>query len=304
MADLDRLPGVSLAAVPGRRQRTLELAQEIERRGFAGIYGPSFGDVMSLCLSLAHVTERIRFGTSILPIYLRHPADLAGAAAYLHEVSGGRFHLGLGVSHGPAHQRLGVQTGKPLTDMREYVTALRAASGDRDALPPIVLATLRTRMLELAAEVGDGAVWANGARSHMQRSLAAVPAERRAAGFFVGNMIPTVIDADRAAAAAVCRKALVGYVALPNYRNYWKEAGYGEEMAAIEQALAAGERDRVPALMSERWLSDVTLYGSAAEVRDGVAAWREAGVDMPILVPSSTSGGQLRAFEELFAAFA
>jgi hypothetical protein len=55
--------------------------------------------------------------------------------------------------------------------------------------------------------------------------------------------------------------------------------------------------------MSNKWLSDVTLYGSAAEVRDGVEAWRAAGVRTPILVPSSASGGQMTAFEEMFATF-
>jgi alkanesulfonate monooxygenase SsuD/methylene tetrahydromethanopterin reductase-like flavin-dependent oxidoreductase (luciferase family) len=299
---MDRMPAVSLAAVPGRRLRTLELAQQIEQRGFTGIFGPSFGDVMSLCLSLAHVTDQIPFGTSILPIYLRKPAELAQSASYLAEVSGGRFHLGLGVSHGPAHERMGVQVGKPLADTREYVSALRKSIGDSPT-PKIVLATLRTKMLQLAVEIADGAVWANGARSHMAESLRVVPADRREAGFYVGNMIPTVIDDDRDAAAAVNRRTLTGYVALPNYRNYWKEAGYVEEMESIEKALAAGERDRVPELMSDRWLADVTLFGSAAEVRDGVEAWFEAGVSTPILVPSSTSGGQLKAFEELFEAF-
>ena len=97
--------------------------------------------------------------------------------------------------------------------------------------------------------------------------------------------------------------SLAGYVALPNYRNYWKEAGYVEEMEAIEAALERGDHDAVPALMSERWLSDVTLYGTADQVRAGVEAWFEAGVEMPILVPSSTSGGQLKALEELFTTF-
>jgi hypothetical protein len=48
----------------------------------------------------------------------------------------------------------------------------------------------------------------------------------------------------------------------------------------------------------------VTLFGSAGEVRAGVEAWQAAGVTTPILVPSSTRGGQLQAYEELFAAFA
>ena len=301
---MDRMPALSLAAVPGRRLRTIGLAKEIEDRGFTGIYGPSFGDVMSLCLSVAHATERMEMGTSVLPIYLRHPADLAGAASYLAEVSGGRFTLGLGVTHGPVHQRLGVEPGRPLSDMRDYVSALRSAIPEGAATPRLVLATLRSKMLALAAEVADGAVWANGSRSYMSRQLAEVPAERRKAGFFVGNMIPTVIDDDREAAAAVNRRTLSTYVALPNYRNYWIAAGYEEEMTAIQQALAAGEQDRVPSLMSDRWLSDCTLYGSAGEVREGLEAWFEAGVSTPILVPSSTSGGQLKALEEIFATFA
>jgi len=94
------------------------------------------------------------------------------------------------------------------------------------------------------------------------------------------------------------------YVSLPNYRNYWREAGYAEEMDAIEKAIGRGERDRVTSLMSDRWLADVTLFGTAAQVREGVEAWFDAGVRTPILVPSSAHGNQIKAFEELFAAFA
>ena len=108
---------------------------------------------------------------------------------------------------------------------------------------------------------------------------------------------------DKEAAAAVCRRTLTGYVMLPNYRNYWKEAGYREEMEAIEKALAAGDREKLPGLMSDRWLADSTLFGSTKEVREGVEAWFAAGVKTPIVVPSSTKGGQMKAFEEIFAAF-
>ena len=52
-----RRPALSLVAMPGRRRKTLELAKEMEDRGFGGIFGPSFGDVISLCLSIGHVTE-------------------------------------------------------------------------------------------------------------------------------------------------------------------------------------------------------------------------------------------------------
>ncbi len=115
--------------------------------------------------------------------------------------------------------------------------------------------------------------------------------------------MPTCIDNDRAAAAAVMRRMLVGYVKLPNYQNYWIEAGYEDEMRAVRAAVARADDAAVQAAMSDRWLSDVTLFGPAAEVRAGVDAWRAAGVRTIILVPSSTRGNQIVAFEELLAAF-
>jgi alkanesulfonate monooxygenase SsuD/methylene tetrahydromethanopterin reductase-like flavin-dependent oxidoreductase (luciferase family) len=159
-------------------------------------------------------------------------------------------------------------------------------------------------MVALAGEIADGVVFANAARSHMRASLSGISRARlEDPGFFVGNMIPTCVAEDRGIAAAVNRRTLTAYVKLPNYRNYWSEAGYAEEMNAVEKAISAGEEDRIPALLSERWLADTTLYGSTAEVIEGVQAWREAGVRTPILVPSSAVGNQMKAFEELFAVF-
>ncbi len=301
---MTQMPALSLAAVPGRRQRTVELSKEIEKRGFQGIYCPSFGDGMGLCLSMAHATNEIPIGTSIANIYARHPLEMATQASYIHEISGGRFYLGIGVSHGPTHERMGVSVGKPLTDMRNYVETMRDSVKMSGELPPIVLATLRKKMVALSVEVAEGAVWANASRSHMEESLKGIPKEKRDGDFFVGNMIPTCIDDDREAAANVMRRTLTGYVSLPNYRNYWKEAGYVEEMEAIEKALEAGDRDGVPGLMTDRWLSDSTLYGPLKEVREGLEAWFATGVKTPIVVPSSTKGGQFQAFEEIFDAFA
>jgi alkanesulfonate monooxygenase SsuD/methylene tetrahydromethanopterin reductase-like flavin-dependent oxidoreductase (luciferase family) len=282
----------------------LELAAELEERGFAGIYCASFGDAMGLCEAIALVTKRIPFGTAIANLYTRHPSDYAVSAAFIHEISGGRFRFGFGVSHEAMNRRLGLRTGRPLADARRFVEDLRAAPRV-GALPPIVIAALRERMVALAGEVAEGVVFANVARSHVPRSLQALPeARRRDSTFFVGDMIPVCISDDRAAAMERNRRTLVMYVSLPNYRNYWKEAGYVEEMAAIEKALAGGRGEDVTRLMSDRWLADVSLFGGAAEVREGVEAWRAAGVTTPILVPSSAHGNQLHAFEELFAAFA
>ena len=297
----DRLPAVSLAAVPGRRLKTLAVAEEIERRGFPGIYGPSLGDNLSLCLAIALRTSRIEFGTSITPIYSRHVNEYAAAAAFIHEASEGRFRFGIGVSHEPALKRLGLSGGKPLSDIREFVADLRAVPRAGE-LPPIVLATLRGRMIRLAEEIADGMVFANGARRHMAASLANLSDEaRQGEGFFIGNMIPTCISDDEDAAKAVNRRTLTSYAFLPNYRNYWKEAGYVEEMEGVEAAVEAGDTAQAAACLSDRWLADTTLFGSAAKVREGIEAWFDAGIKTPIIVPSSASGGQMQALEEFFA---
>src|SRR6266403_3840920 len=85
------LPAVALAAVPGRRRATLDLAREIERRGFSGIYCPSFGDGLGLCEALALCTNTIEFGTAIVNIYARHAFDYATTVTLIHELSRGRF---------------------------------------------------------------------------------------------------------------------------------------------------------------------------------------------------------------------
>jgi alkanesulfonate monooxygenase SsuD/methylene tetrahydromethanopterin reductase-like flavin-dependent oxidoreductase (luciferase family) len=296
-------PALSFAAVPGRRRATIELAGEIERRGFSGLYCPSFGDGLALCEALALATKEIPFGTSIVNVYTRHPFDFAQTAAFIHELSGGRFRFGIGVSHAPTNAWLGVPTGKPLADMRRFVGELRKGAERTGDLPPLVLAALRRPMVALAGELGDGAVWANAARSHMPASLHGLPAGARRNDFFIANMVPTCVCDDRDAGAAVMRRVLRGYVQLLNYQRYWIEAGYEDEMRAIQRAIAERRNEQLMELMSDRWLNDVTLFGTAARIRDGVDAWRAAGVTTPILVPSSTRGGQMEAMNEIFQAF-
>ena len=162
---MNQRPAVSLAAIPGRRKTTIELAQEIEHRGFSGIYCPSIGDSLALCEAIALSTSRIEFGTSITPIYTRNVQDFAQTAAFIHEVSAGRFKFGVGISHVPAMSRIGITPGKPLADMREFVTDLNAVPRVGE-LPPIIFAALRTKMIQLAEELAQGMVFANGARSY------------------------------------------------------------------------------------------------------------------------------------------
>jgi hypothetical protein len=185
--------------------------------------------------------------------------------------------------------------------MGNYVAALRKGTGHSGELPPIWLAAMRDKMLNLAIDIAEGALWANAARSFLPAQLARL-GDRRPTSFALANMIPTVIDADLDAARAVQRRTMGTYVVLPNYRNYWREAGYAAEMDAIETALGAGERDRLPELMTDRWLDDVTASGPADKIKEIFAESYSIGVT-PIAVMSSTTGGQAKGVRELFEAY-
>jgi alkanesulfonate monooxygenase SsuD/methylene tetrahydromethanopterin reductase-like flavin-dependent oxidoreductase (luciferase family) len=281
----------------------LELGAEVERRGFAGVYVPSMADAFGFCEALALTTARMRMGTSIVNIYTRHPRDWAQSAALLHELAGGRFDFGLGVSHDSINTYLGVSTGKPLTDMRRFVEDLRKGAGKAE-LPPVVLAAMRDPMVKLAGEIADGCVFANASRSYLPHSKSVLPdGKRDSPDFFFGNMIPTCISDDIDAAAARNRKTMEFYLTLPNYREYWKKAGYVEEMQAAEAAVGAGEKHKLGDCMSDKWLADCTMFGTASQVREQLEAWADAGLRDPIIVPSSATGNQFKAVEELFAAF-
>jgi alkanesulfonate monooxygenase SsuD/methylene tetrahydromethanopterin reductase-like flavin-dependent oxidoreductase (luciferase family) len=172
------------------------------------------------------------------------------------------------------------------------------------ALPPIVLAALRKKMVALAAEIAEGVIFANASLSHMPQSLAAVPSPKRSdPNFLIGNMLPVCASEDVDAAKALLRHRLVHYALLPNYRAYWKEAGYVDEMSAVEKAIADNRPDDIPKYLTDRWLTDNTLFGPPAKLREGVEAWRAAGVNTPVVVPNSVAGKQITALKELFAAF-
>ena len=296
-------PGLNLIAEPSRRRAALDLAREIERRGFAEIQVSSSYANMAQCIGLAFGTERIAFATAIAPIYAETTEEFAHTAAYIHEMSGGRFRFGIGVAHGPSHVRMGVTPGKPLGDIRAFVEKYRSYD-QIGGLAPIVLATLRKRMIALAGEIADGMVFSGGSRRHMAESLAVLPPARRADDrFYIGNRIRTCISDDIGRAKAVLRQTMAHYLLLPYYRNYWKEAGYLDEMAATEQAIAAGDTADLGRYLTDAWLADVTLFGTAAQIRDGVEAWREAGIRTPVLVPLSPDGNQEAALRQAFAAY-
>ena len=296
-------PAVSLAAVAGRRKATLELAQRLEQEGFSGIYCPSFGDGMGLCEALALTTHEIPFGTSIANIYTRHPADYAQTAALIHELSQGRFRFGIGISHRPAYDRL----GSPLANRSVIYAALsmtcglalaRLASFPRSRWPRYARKWCNWLARSRRAPSGPtphARIWPSRCAISLRRSA-------RIQDFLSAIWCPRVLmttKPPRQRSTGARSPAMCGYRIT---RTTGSRPVLRRKCRLSEQAIADKEDAKIPALMSDRWLQQVTLYGSAAEVREGIEAWYETGINSLIVVPSSTRGGQMVAFQELIDA--
>lgn len=302
---MTRMPGFSTGGSPviGHRRTMIELATEVERRGFPLITSPSSSDCVAMAQSFLEATRTVKVMTAIQPIYHRAAVSLGETVAHLHELNEGRFTLGIGVGHAISHKIFHVQAGQPVEDMRQYVAQIRSAADYTGPQPPVVVAALRNRMFDLAVEIADGVITSRACKTYLAKQLAGVPKERRGEGFFVGNSVPTVIDDDIAVALGVMRQSQAFYLGLPNYRNYWRSAGYAEEMERIETALTNGESARIPELVSEDWLRQISLFGTPSQVRDGIEAYFDLGV-LPILSPVLRSESATAHYQNVFALFA
>jgi alkanesulfonate monooxygenase SsuD/methylene tetrahydromethanopterin reductase-like flavin-dependent oxidoreductase (luciferase family) len=292
-------PGADLATA-------VALARRADALGYESLWVThgSGRDALLVLSAYAHAAPRAGLGTGVVPIYPRHPVLLAQEALTLADISGGRLRLGIGVSHRPSMEGgLGIDMGRPLDVMREYVTALRAAlagkvvhAGPRyraawqsglprlPAPPPVLLAGLGPRMLELAGEIADGVVLWLCAPAYIRDT--ALPAIRRGreragrdlAGFEVVAAVPAALTVDRPAGMALFKAELVRYLALPFYRAMLVQSGFAEEIAACDRAPG-------PAGVPDRLAAALAAIGDFPALAAFVTAHREAGVTLPAVRP-------------------
>lgn len=289
---------------PGRDLATaVDLARRAEALGYESVWVThGLGrDSFLVLQAYALATTRIGVGNGVVPIYPRHPVAVAQAALTLSESTGGRFRLGLGVSHrSMMEDMLGLALADPLGTMREYVAVLRGALGAgadfagrhyrvrwsygvpaRPPAPPIYLAGLGRAMLELAGEIADGAVlWLAPPAYVRDVAVPALERGRRRAGktlegFQIVAAVPLAITGDRAEGMAAFRSELTRYLAQPFYRKMLEAAGLGEELRAFD-------RDgQTPVAVAEA----LGVVGDAAAARAFVDAYRKAGVTLPAVRP-------------------
>jgi alkanesulfonate monooxygenase SsuD/methylene tetrahydromethanopterin reductase-like flavin-dependent oxidoreductase (luciferase family) len=270
------------------------VARETEQAGFEAVFSTEVNsDTMATALVMGAATERITVGTWVANIYLRHSYLCAKAAELIADDTDGRFLLGLGVSHGPVNDALGVDMTQAPDDLVAYAGVVRdwmAGRGPTTHLPqrpathrvPVYLATLSLAACERAAAVADGLMPTMWSPERVAKSAEYIArgrsrsAERRACELTLG--LPTFLGEDLDQLRDTARENLALYTGFPFFRRMWRESGFGAEADAMERGAGA-------AGLSDELLDSFCLIGPLSRCRERLSDYRSAGVDLPILNP-------------------
>lgn len=260
-----------------------DYARRVDELGYGTLWVPETvgREPFTLLGVLAGATSSVLLGTSIVSIWGHDPQTTRMAAATLQEATGGRFVLGLGVSHPHLAGRLrGHAFERPLTRLREYLAAYRAAvyrgPGADAPQPPILLAALRERMLTLAATDADGAFpyLVTSERVAWTRSvLDAAPSEHRP---LLAVSMPAVLSTDADNARAAARAYLAPYLRTPTYQQVWELQGFH-----------AADWEKPG---SDRLVDAMVAWGDVEALRGRIAELRDAGADHVAMIPLSSDG--------------
>ena len=288
---------LGLAVIPGvgwSAAETQAVAREAEEAGFDAIFTVEVNnDAMATAQLMGAATSRIQVGTWIANIYLRHSYTCAQGAALIADATGGRFVLGLGVSHQPINAALGIAMPEPLAALRRYVSEVRGwlrGEGPATHLPqrpapqpvPLYVAAMGEQAVELGGELADGIMplfWP-AERVAASRAWAA---RGRAKASGLGPLeitlgVPAFVGDDLDALRTAARQNLVLYTGLPFFQRMFRASGFAEEAALMEQGQGM-------AGLSDRLLDAICLLGPLERCRERLAEYRAAGLDLPILYP-------------------
>jgi len=290
------------------------------------------GDQFAILAACAMQTSRILLGTSISSVFVRTAPTIAMAASSVADLSGGRFILGLGSSHkaqvGPEH---GVAYERPLTRTRETVAIVRAliregqvqfegetiriesfdlwyAPRHRDV--PVYLSAVFPKGIALCGEIADGIILTRStvhtaAPVRAQLAEAACRAGRDPGAIEVTTLLPTSVGDTREAALAALRPGLAFYAGFfPRYNRMMAEHGFVAEAAAIAAAWARGDPEAAERAVSDAMIDATSIVGTPEQCRARVEAYRQSGIDVPILSPFARGPGAKSRFEAAIRACA
>ena len=252
-------------------------AKRIEAWGYSALWLPEAvgRDPFALISFLGAHTERLVFATGIANLYARDPMAMNALRLTVGECTGGRFVLGIGVSHG--HLVAGVrghEYGKPVSTMRTYLEAMAKGlyMAPKPAVePPIVLAALRPKMLALAAEKASGAHPYFVPPEHTARAR-----EILGKNAILAPEQKVLLCTDATKARAVARNAMKIYAGLPNYQNNLKWLGFDD--ADFGNGI------------SDRLVDAIVAWGDEDAIRKRIQAHYDAGADHVCIQPLHPDG--------------
>jgi probable F420-dependent oxidoreductase len=271
-------------------------------------------EAFSLLGAAGAVAPGVDLGTGVLALQLRTPMIVAMAGATLQALDPQRrVLLGVGISSPVVTERWhGVPWNgdRPLARVREYVTLVKAClSGEKvdfagdfyqvkgfrlgvrlgERKPEVVLAALNPGMLRLAGEVADAVLLNYLPASHVGWSVAKVREGEATAGRAPGSCrvygYVHVGVTDRAAGLDLGRKDLFSYAVVDSYALNFERAGFGDEVAAVREHFAAGDRAGAVAAVSDQMVDAIDVLGDADHVRRTVLDYAAAGLDEPVIMP-------------------
>ena len=254
------------------------LARALEDQGWGALWLPEAVGRESLTNAgmLLSATERMTVATGVSNVWARSPMVAAAAQRLLFDDSGGRFLLGLGVSHQPMVEGfMGIAYEKPLTAMGDYLDKLDNAfsvAPAPDSAPPRVLAALGPRMLALAAERSWGAHTYFVPPEHTAVAREALGS----AALMVEQAV--ILSTDASVARATARRYMSTYLALPNYTNNLRRLGWADDDLAGEGSGAL--------------VDAIVAWGDVDTVVERVRAHQAAGADhvcLQVLLPDFTA---------------
>lgn len=273
------------------------LANEAEGGGFEAIFSPEVPPFSALTNAqvFAEATSTINVGTWITNIYMRQAVMAAATALTIQEITNGRMVLGIGVSHKPVNDRYGIDMGDPVESMRDYVGKVKSfMDGTAEQLTlkrdlpkvPVYIAGLTKGAATLAGEVADGLMpymstvdYVKSLRQFVAEGAAKAGRDPSEIDITLG--IPSIVSDDLELARTSGKRGFSPYLNFPFYQRLMINNGYGD---AIEK-VRAGEK---PAdVFTDEMLDAVALVGPPARCREKLEAFREAGVDLPIIVPGA-----------------
>lgn len=317
--------GLSLYPMGLNYRDMVALAKLAETSGYDSVFTVEAGvhsDAVAAAQAITTGTERITVGTGIANLYLRHPAILGAQAVAIDELSGGRFILGIGVNNEASVSALGLTWKAPRQALRDTTTCLRqvfageSPAGVRSPVRPathtipIHFAGLALETAALAGEIADGLMGYLATPARFAQVAARTKQSARAAGrtpdaVITSLLIPTFLADNLELARQAARRFLTMYMTMPHYRKMLRRSGFEAEAARMTEAMEAGDRDALAALITEPVMDTLCLVGPTSKCQEQLAAYRESGLNYPILAPQAVGDDALTAVApRLIRAFA